>query len=242
MLKKIVKHAGFKWLLAAGGLGMAAGLPVAITSAPDWWTSLASGSDSSTESRATVHGHAGAVQAGGAPGSASAVVDQADALEIDAPRTTTATMAEVFRFDVTVRELMIRWPRISTSLPELNLQGYRVPLVTGPAETDLAGALTYYFNPQQQVQRIVFNGTTGDGRELVRLLRSRYGFTRRITRQPNLFVYEVPVRHGQARSALQLKLAPVLKSNAPHQRFLVTLVIERPLGKPLVARLLGDRR
>jgi len=53
-----------------------------------------------------------------------------------------------------------RWPRVSAGLAELQLQGYRVPLVSGTTANDLAGALTYYFNSRQQVQRITFQGTT----------------------------------------------------------------------------------
>jgi len=142
------------------------------------------------------------------------------------------SLDEVFRFDLTIREVLARWPRVSTSLADLQLQGYRVPLVTGPAETDLAGALTYYFNSYQQLQRITFQGTTGDGRELVRFLTAQYGFQRRLTNDPSLFVYEVPRLGGPPQSILRLKLAPTLKADMPHQRFDVWLVIERPEEPP----------
>ena len=58
----------------------------------------------------------------------------------------TPTLAEVLRFDVTVEWVMQRWPRVSTGLPYLQLQGYRVPLVSGTSLRDVAGSLTYYFN------------------------------------------------------------------------------------------------
>ena len=63
--------------------------------------------------------------------------------------------------------VLARWPRVSTRLANLDLQGYRVPLVSGTADGDLAGSLTYYFNSQQRVQRITFIGSTGDARPLV---------------------------------------------------------------------------
>ena len=141
-------------------------------------------------------------------------------------------LEEIFRFDLTIRAVLARWPRVSTSLADLQLQGYRVPLVTGPAETDLAGALTYYFNSYQQLQRITFQGTTGEGRQLVEFLASRYGFQRRLTNDPSLFVYEVPRLGGPPQSILRLKLAPTLKADMPHQRFDVWLVIERPEEPP----------
>lgn len=142
------------------------------------------------------------------------------------------SLDEVFRFDLTIREVLARWPRVSTSLADLQLQGYRVPLVTGPTETDLAGALTYYFNSYQQLQRITFQGTTGDGRELVQFLSTRYGFQRRLTNDPSLFVYEAPRLGGPPQSILRMKLAPTLKVEYPHQRFDVWLVIERPEEPP----------
>ncbi len=144
----------------------------------------------------------------------------------------TLSFDELFRFDLTIRDVVARWPRVSTSLADLQLQGYRVPVVTGPSETDLAGALTYYFNSYQQLQRITFQGTTGDGRELVQFLASRYGFQRRLTNDPSLFVYEVPRLGGPPQSVLRLKLAPTLKADRPHQRFDVWLVIERPEEPP----------
>lgn len=144
------------------------------------------------------------------------------------PSASRLSFDEIFRFDLTIRDVLARWPRVSTCLAELRLQGYRVPLVTGPAATDLAGALTYYFNSYQQLQRITFRGTTGDGRELVAFLTARYGFQRRLTNDPSLFVYEVPRLGGPPQSILRMKLAPTLKADLPHQRFDVWLVIERP--------------
>ena len=50
---------------------------------------------------------------------------------------------------------------------ELDLQGYRVAYVSGTAETDIAGSLSYYFDNTHRLRRIAFNGTTGDARRLV---------------------------------------------------------------------------
>ena len=83
-------------------------------------------------------------------------------------------VAQVFRFDVTPEWIVRSWPQVSTGLAQVQLQGYRVPLVTGTTENDLAGSLTYYFNAQQQVVQIAFHGTTGDVRNLLALLSNRY--------------------------------------------------------------------
>ncbi|MBN2023118.1 MAG: hypothetical protein JW809_10025 [Pirellulales bacterium] len=136
---------------------------------------------------------------------------------------------EVLRFDVSPHWIMSRWTRVSTGMAQLKLQGYRVLLVTGAARDDLAGSLTYYFNPQQQVQKIAFNGTTGDPTELVRYLATRFGFARRLANDGGLFVYEVPNRDGGGvRSVLRIRPAGVVKADQPHRRFHVDLEIERP--------------
>ena len=140
----------------------------------------------------------------------------------------TFDFAEVFRFDVTPGWIMSRWSRVSAGLATLQLQGYRVPLVTGTAEDDLAGSLTYYFNSAQQVQRITFSGTTGDTRKLVHFIMGRYGFARRVTNDPSLFLYEIPEPRGLAKNILQIRPARVLTTGQPYQRFEVELAIERP--------------
>ena len=139
---------------------------------------------------------------------------------------------EVLRFDLTPAWIVNRWPRVSTGLAQLGLQGYRVPLVTGTAQHDLAGALTYYFNHQQQVQRITFRGTTGDYRRLVQLLTAYYGFARRPTNSPGVFLFEVPRGDAQAQSFLWIEPAGVLKYTEPYQRFDLTLTLERPSNAP----------
>jgi hypothetical protein len=135
---------------------------------------------------------------------------------------------EIIRFDVTTAWVMSRWARVSTGMAQLQLQGYRVPLVTGTAKDDLAGALTYYFGPEQRVRKITFNGTTGDATRLVRLLTTQYGFRRRMANDSGLFVYEAPNREGGVRSVLRIRPTGVVKANQPYQRFQVDLLLEQP--------------
>jgi len=139
-------------------------------------------------------------------------------------------MAEVFRFDLSPRWITENWPRVSTALGQLQLQGYRVPLVTGPAEDDLAGSLTYYFNPWQQLQRITFVGTTGDVRRIITLMTAQHGFARRLTNDPGQFIYEAPGDGRQPRGILWIRQFPVLKADHPHERYEVHLTIERPVS------------
>ena len=136
-------------------------------------------------------------------------------------------LEEVFSFDVTTPWILGHWARVSTSLAELNLKGYRVPLVTGTREADVAGSLTYYFNPQQQLQRIMFTGASGDTRELVALLVSRHGFQREITSDAGLFYYAVR-ESNQIISELKIRPVPIVRAGDPRQRFEIDLVMNRP--------------
>ena len=66
------------------------------------------------------------------------------------PTTPVLSLEEVLRFDVTTAWVLSKWPRVSANLAELDMQGYRVPLVTGTGDADVAGSLTYYFNAKQR--------------------------------------------------------------------------------------------
>jgi hypothetical protein len=136
-------------------------------------------------------------------------------------------LEEVLRFEVTTNWILATWPRVSASLAELDVQGYRVPLVSGTTDADIAGSLTYYFNKKQRVERITFFGTTGDARRLVALLESRFSFKRAVTPEPNLFVYQVK-SWGKVTSEMRIRPAPIVRSEIPYARFEVALLIDRP--------------
>ena len=139
-----------------------------------------------------------------------------------------ARLEEVFRFDVTPAWITQRWPRVSNGLADLQLQGYRVPLVTGTTEMDLAGSLTYYFNAQHQVQRIAFTGSTGNVGPLVNLLGARFRMARRPTNDPTLMIYESVTADGKPSSTARIRTAPVIRAGDTFRRYDVQLVLERP--------------
>ncbi len=137
------------------------------------------------------------------------------------------SLAEVLRMDVTVDWVLQRWPRVTTGLPQLQLQGYRVPLVSGTRVSDVAGSLTYYFNARQQVQRITLRGTTGDPSVLASILKSRYGFARRLTNNPGVVLFEAVDSNNRPVGSLKIRSAAVVSVNQPYSRFQVDLVIDR---------------
>jgi hypothetical protein len=132
--------------------------------------------------------------------------------------------SQIFRFDLSPNQVMERWNQVSAGLSELNLQGFRVPLVTGIEESDLAGSLTYYYDPRRQMRRITFVGTTGNPRKLVQLLVGRYGFRPLVTKDPRRENY---VGGNNGRSYCTITPSEVIDQDAPQTRFGIQLQMER---------------
>ena len=150
-----------------------------------------------------------------------------DPLRRHAPET--PGLSDCLSFDVTVPWVTRHWPRVSSGLSELRLQGYRVPLVTGSGISDVAGSLTYYFDAQQQMQRLTLRGTTGDPTTLVQLLASRFHFARRVVSdRPGLVQFEAVDPDNQLLGTLKISSAPVIKANQPYTRYEVDLAVNRP--------------
>jgi hypothetical protein len=135
--------------------------------------------------------------------------------------------SSVFDFQITPEWIVAHWPAVSTGLAQLQLEGYRVPLVTGTAQHDLAGSLTYYFNAQQKLQQITFIGTTGDPRPLIGLLTNRFHLARRLVNDPGLVVYEAVHADNQPASNLQIRLAPLADPNDLYRRYNVELSLQQ---------------
>jgi len=195
--------------------------PVAFYSAPEWWSKI-------TNAKPSADALGQSAGAGPAEPDANAALLTGKLPLRGLEGTPVDDLADVFRFDVTPGWVVARWPRVSTALAQLQLQGYRVPLVTGTARDDLAGALTYYFNPRQEMQRLTFHGTTGDARKLVHLVTTRYGLARRLTNAPGMFLYERIGPDGEAKSFLWIRPAAVVKASDPLGRLEVALLLERP--------------
>ena len=140
----------------------------------------------------------------------------------------TARLDEVLRFDVTVDWITRRWPRVSTGLPHVQLQGYRVPLISGTSLGDVAGSLTYFFNARQQVDRITLRGTTGDPGRLIALVSNRFHFVRRLTNDPGIAYYETVDSSNRKTGMLKIRTASTIDASRPYTRFEVDLLIDRP--------------
>ena len=124
-----------------------------------------SGSNASVQTASSPY--AGVPNANGAGGGSLQGIPPASAVDF----------REFFRFDATPDWVVQRYPRVSTISSSKELDGYRAPLVTGTGLTDLSGTITYYFDRFQKVQRIQFQGLTGDPQPLVYLMTQYYYFT-----------------------------------------------------------------
>ncbi len=219
----------FKRLLFLLIMMAAVGLPYLATSSSDWLSSLGIGSSGTAG-----NGKASTAGAkGGTPTAAAYARGGATKTDLFGKPTgpiegfSAHDLGEVLQFEGTPAWVMARWPRVTAGLAELDLQGYRVPLVTGTAQDDLAGSLTYYFDKNQRIEFINFHGTTGDPRKLIALVTKRYSFLRQQTQDPGLLLYQVKW-NGKPLSELRVRPARVVRANQPHARFEVELAMKRP--------------
>ena len=139
-----------------------------------------------------------------------------------APRIT--SLREVLRFDISPTWVMQRFPRVSTVHSDMQLDGMRVPLITGTQPTDLAGTLTYYFDSYQRLQRVNVHAVTGDPSRFVAELQHGYKFQQ----QPALGASLYTVKwNGQPTSLVVTTPAPVIESSSPYSRFNVFIELNQ---------------
>ena len=143
----------------------------------------------------------------------------------------------IFRFDIYPNWVKSQWPRVSNTPGELQLEGMRVPLVTGQTPGDLTGSLTYYFDDRHQVQRICFQGWTGDASRLVQLLTEDFNFKTQTTSQAGMYTKR---KWGRVHSLLRLDHLPMVRRDDPQKQMFVYLELNHPKGN-LPLSTLGEQ-
>jgi hypothetical protein len=134
-------------------------------------------------------------------------------------------LRKVIRFDATPEKVIAHFSRVSTVLADLSLQGLRVPVVTGTQATDLAGTMTYYFDKSGQAQRISLHGFTGDPSKLIQTLTQHY----ELQHEPSIEAGVYTKRwNGQPVNFLRITHAPVVRTEAVHQKYTVFLELNHP--------------
>ena len=134
-------------------------------------------------------------------------------------------LRELLRFSWTQAELHGRFANVATVLADTRLRGVRVPVVTGTQMDDLAGTLTLYFDANDRVQRLNLHAFTGDATRLRQVLGETFG----MAPEPNLEAGVMTRRwNGAPISLLRLTYAPVVHSDAVHQKLTVFLELNAP--------------
>lgn len=132
---------------------------------------------------------------------------------------------QIFRFDLPPAFVTQNWSRVSATLADLELEGLRVPLVTGTGLDDISGSLTYYFDKNHRLQRISFQGTSGDFRRLVAFVNKFHHLEPEPTLGAGLYLAKW---NGTPKSVLRIRNAPVLRADMPLSRYEIDLEINRP--------------
>ena len=134
-------------------------------------------------------------------------------------------LREVMRFDVTPDWVLQRFSRVTTVLADTRLEGMRVPIVTGTKPDDIAGTLSYYFDGNGRLQRVTLHGFTGDPRRLVSVMKTHYEMNREPSLEAGVFTKRW---NGDPVHFLRMTHAPVVYSDAVHQKYTVFLELNQP--------------
>ena len=144
---------------------------------------------------------------------------------------------DVINMTITPNWITQRWARVSENIQSGQWQGYRVPIVTGEQTDDLAGALTYYFDHQQQLQRIAFRGTTGEPQRITTMLQQQFHLTKRPTSLIGLYIKS---QNRRPVSALMITRSPhaATQNDAAHYS---QYTIQFELNRPSIGAQLSNR-
>lgn len=133
-------------------------------------------------------------------------------------------LQDVLRFDIAPGWVLERFPRVTTVLADTQLDGLRVPLVTGTAPSDIAGTLTYNFDRYKRLQRLTVHGTTGDATRFIAELQQQY----QLQQVPSLGgVLYLLSWNGKPTSIVHIEPAAVIYSDSPYARFNVLIELNQ---------------
>lgn len=172
-----------------------------------------SGNVGSANLPATLGGAATALPAGAATAGASLVGHPVSDLR------------EVLRFDISPQWVTERFSRVTTVLADLQLDGLRVPLVTGTGADDLAGSISYYFDQSARLQRVMLHGFTGDPNAVVATMTEHYGLQSEPTLEAGVYSKRW---NGMPVHFLRISRAPIVYSDAVHLKYIVFLELNQP--------------
>lgn len=132
---------------------------------------------------------------------------------------------DLLRFDITPEWIASRFSRVTTVLAELQLDGLRVPLVSGTEADDVAGTVTYYFDRGGRLQRISLHGFTGDATRLSQTMQQYYNLRPQPTLDAGVYA---SYWNGYPTSVLKVSRVPVMYADAPRAQYTVFLELNQP--------------
>lgn len=134
-------------------------------------------------------------------------------------------LREVLRFDIVPGWLPQRFARVSTVTSNVQMDGLRVPLITGTQAKDIAGSLTYYFDAGQTLKRINLHGLTGDPTTLANLMVQFYQLKPMQSLGGQLFTSRW---NNRVTSVMQVAPAPIIYAGADHSKYIIFLELNQP--------------
>ncbi len=137
-------------------------------------------------------------------------------------------LREVLRFDIVPGWLPQRFARVSTVTSNVQMDGLRVPLITGTQPKDIAGTLTYYFDSSQALKRINLHGLTGDPTQLAYLMAQFYQLKLEQSLGGQLFTTRW---NNRITSVLQIAPAPIIYAGADHSKYIIFLELNQPTNQ-----------
>ena len=135
-------------------------------------------------------------------------------------------LEQAINFQITIERILKNWPQVSTGIKEDGLFGYRVPFVSGTEESDITGALTYFFGSDRVLYRIDFKGDTGDARKLIHHVTHTYNMQRQNSAEQGVYLFQTS---GDVQAVGELRISPrtIIHNAHPHQRFELSLQLSR---------------
>ncbi len=147
----------------------------------------------------------------------------ATAVQVTNP--TIRDIRQFVRFDITPGWVTGTFPRVSTVLSNVQMDGLRVPVVTGTSAGDFAGTVDFYFDRMQQPRRIILEGHCGDPSNLARMLLEFYGLQPEPALGGHLYVSRW---NNRVTSLAMFQPAPIVHANDPYRKFEVFIEVNQP--------------
>jgi hypothetical protein len=134
-------------------------------------------------------------------------------------------LRQFVRFDITPAWVTSSFPRVSTVLSNVQMDGLRVAVVTGTSTTDFAGTVDYYFDRTQRIRRICLSGNCGDPTMLAAMMTQYFGLTVEPSLGGNLFLSRW---NNRVTSLASFQPAPVVYAQDNYSKYAVYIEINQP--------------